>query len=88
MKTQDVVRGYPSLCKADSVFAGDDIPWEKLNNAASTHGEDTLVDEVFLLIDTTPFGSPEDGLLLTSKRLYVREVNEQPRAIPPNETRS
>jgi hypothetical protein len=88
LKTQDVVRGYPSLCKADSVFAGDDIPWEKLNNAASTHGEDTLVDEVFLLIDTTPFGSPEDGLLLTSKRLYVREVNEQPRAIPPNETRS
>jgi formylglycine-generating enzyme required for sulfatase activity len=87
LKSEELRNGYPRICKADSVFVGDDIPWDKLSKATDSYGEGALDDDVFLLIDTTAFGSAEEGLLLSTKKLYVREVDQKPKAIALEEIR-
>ena len=56
-----------------------DIPIKKLENARSVHN--IKRDEVFFLYDATLFGSAKDGMLLTEKGIYWKEVLDTPNSL-------
>ena len=61
---------------ADDIYLGEDIPDDKLDNA--TEKMQPLEDSVFILLDSTVFGSAEEGMILTSKAAYFKNLFEDP----------
>jgi len=60
-----------------NVFVFDQIPANKLRNATRAYARTMGNDEtVIVLYDDTVFGSSRDGFLLTTKRLYGKNILE------------
>lgn len=54
-------------------------PHRKLKNAIKSFGKNIEEDEkILLLFDTTLFGSASDGIILTDKKIYVKNLLENP----------
>jgi len=68
------------------ILASPDIPHKKLANARK--GFITRADEVFLLVDDTVFGSGKDGLAITEKYIYAKQLFEIPKSIKISSIRS
>ncbi|WIW95454.1 zinc ribbon domain-containing protein [Altererythrobacter rubellus] len=68
------------------ILASPDIPHKKLANARK--GFITRTDEVFLLVDDTVFGSGKDGLAITEKYIYAKQLFEIPKSIKISSIRS
>ncbi|MEZ4318367.1 MAG: TIGR02996 domain-containing protein [Myxococcota bacterium] len=64
----------------DAVWVGDDIPARKARNARASHA---VPDDERLLVlyDDTLFGGASDGVVITTVRLSVKELLENPRAV-------
>ena len=56
-------------------FVFEHIPQKKLNNAFGSYASSMSSDEVVIfLYDDTVFGSAKEGFILTSKRLYYKNI--------------
>jgi len=65
-----------------AVFLFENIPPKKLRNARESYATTITEDEtVILLYDDTVFGSAKEGFLLTTKRLYQKNLAEPPGAL-------
>ena len=63
-------------------FVLENIPSEKLSNAIKRYASIISEDEVIIfLYDYTVFGSANDGFVLTSKRLYFKNIVEKGRVV-------
>ena len=63
---------------SNNLFLFDEIPPIRLKNAISKYASSLNVDEtVIMLYDDSAFGSGKEGFLLTSKRLYCRNMMEK-----------
>jgi hypothetical protein len=54
------------------------IPDKLVNNAIKAYASGADKSDVYLLVDTTIFGSAKEGLLVTSNTLYADEKGESP----------
>ena len=60
-------------------LSNNNIPVKKLENAKSIHNINK--EEVFFLYDATLFGSAKDGMLVTEKGIYWKEVLDTPNSL-------
>lgn len=67
-------RGVEGL---EELYIGQDIPDDKLNNAAESMK--IKENEVAILWDTTVFGSAKDGMLVTEKAVYFKNLWADPK---------
>lgn len=67
-------RGVEGL---EELYIGQDIPDDKLSNAAESMK--IKENEVAILWDTTVFGSAKDGMLVTEKAVYFKNLWEDPK---------
>ena len=65
----------------EKLFFFEQIPSDKLENARESYASFTSEEDVILLYDDTVFGSAKDGFLLTSRRLYQKNMTELSRAV-------
>lgn len=69
--------GFSAL-KIDGIFVGEGIPEKKRTNAfMSMHVKEPMTS-VEVLIDATVWGSAKDGLLITNRALYFKNMMEDP----------
>ena len=62
----------------EKLFLFEQAPDDKLNNARESYASLMKDDEVFVLLyDDTVFGSANEGFLLTSSRLFQKNIAEQ-----------
>jgi hypothetical protein len=80
----EIVQSMGKLLTTSSAgaFMMGNIPEKKLNNAILEYALDADPDDVYLLVDTTVFGSAKEGFLLTSQALYIKDMSEKPVSIP------
>lgn len=72
-----------SRIRNDRLFLGKGLPQDKLANAAKSMR--VQEDSVCLLIDTTVWGGSREGMLLTDKAIYFKNLGEDPVRIPLDE---
>ena len=69
-----------SRIRNDRLFLGQGLPQDKLANAAKSMR--VQEDRFCLLIDTTVWGGSREGMLLTDKAIYFKNLGEDPVRIP------
>lgn len=62
----------------EKFYGRGNIPSDKLANAMKSMRVRESAEDVLLLFDTTVFGSAEEGLLMTSRALYGKDLYEAP----------
>ena len=63
---------------SDMLFLFDQIPQTRLKNAIKKYASSLSGDEtVILLYDSSSYGSGKDGCILTSKRIYCKNMLEK-----------
>ncbi len=56
------------------VFTAPDIPDSKLSAALMSYAPDVLPKDVLVLVDNTVWGGAKEGLIVTRKKLYAKEL--------------
>ena len=57
------------------------IPEKKLSNAIGSYAPNVDKRDVVLLVDSTVFGSAKEGLLLTTRGLYAKDLGQAPQGM-------
>lgn len=73
-----IAETYKGKIKDNAIFFAPDIPPKKLKNALEVYAGDAVFEEVLVLIDSTVFGSAKEGALITDKKLYARNLWDNP----------
>jgi hypothetical protein len=73
-----IAEAYKGKIKDNAIFFAPDIPPKKLKNALEVYAGDAVFEEVLVLIDSTVFGSAKEGALITDKKLYARNLWDNP----------
>ena len=72
---QEILSIYPpSASVRGMLFVFERIPPKKLKNAVKGYAPDATRDTVIALCDSTVFGSAKEGFLLTTERLYGKQI--------------
>lgn len=74
---QSIFKGFAAL-ELDEVFVGDKIPEKKRMNAFTSMRVKEPMSSVAVLVDATVWGSAKDGLVITDKALYFKNMMEDP----------
>lgn len=77
----DFVREISSIDFDGKGFAGDAIPLKKLAAALESYGHGLRQGDVLFLVDTTVFGGAKEGLIVSSKGLYAKDIAEKPTSV-------
>lgn len=84
VRSTAVVDGLASLKEAlkkfgsESVFTDGDIPAKKKANAFASMRVQEPMDSIVVLIDATVWGSAKEGLVITDKAIYFKNLMEDP----------
>ena len=71
----DIVRSYAEKYQGDAFYFAPGIPPKKLKNAIHAYAAGLQEGDVFLLMDTTLFGSAKNGWLMTGDSLFAQLWN-------------
>lgn len=73
-----MIEKYSLRLKDPAVFCKPDIPLKKLGNAIHSYAPSIQIDDVLVLVDDTFFGSAKDGLIITTDRIFAKELASKP----------
>jgi hypothetical protein len=74
----DIVRSYAEKYQGDAFYFAPGIPPKKLKNAIHAYAAGLQEGDVFLLMDTTLFGSAKNGWLMTGDSIFVHSMLGKP----------
>lgn len=77
----EIIRSFSDKYTKTKFYFAPAIPAKKLKNALKSYAPELQEDQVFILLDTTLFGSGKDGLLLTEDTLFEKSSFSKPRKI-------
>ncbi len=72
----------------ESIYISPNIPTKKLSSAIQSYAPTIMPDDVLALLDDTVFGGSKEGLILSKKGLYSKELFQKPKKISIDEIKS